>query len=89
MSPTARQVARLAGELDSVARRLKNLIPLFQILDGESRALRTAKNPEPVSFIKGWLETKPDQHTVVAVHKLIARYRMDMEIGETEEIIKP
>ena len=90
MSPTARQVARLIGELDSVSRRLKNLIPLFQILDGESRALATAKNPEPVSFIKGWLETKPDQNTVLAVHTMIARYRMDMDLANKplEELMK-
>ena len=43
MSPTARKVARLAGELDSVARRLKNLIPDLQSLDIDSKALETAK----------------------------------------------
>jgi len=43
MSPTARKVARLIGELDSVSRRLKNLIPDLQRLDFESRALKTAK----------------------------------------------
>ena len=80
MSPTARKVARLIGELDSVGRRLKNLIPEFQHLDGDSAALTTARNPEPVGFIKGWLETKPDQNAVVAVHTMIAQYRMDMEI---------
>jgi len=39
MSPTARKVARLCGELDSVSRRLHNLIPDLQRLDLESRAL--------------------------------------------------
>ena len=39
MSPTARKVARLIGELDSVARRLKNLIPDIQRLDLDSKAL--------------------------------------------------
>jgi len=39
MSPTARKVARLAGELDSVSRRLKNLIPDLQRLDLDSQAL--------------------------------------------------
>ena len=39
MSPTARKVARLAGEAESVARRLKNLIPELQQLDLESKAL--------------------------------------------------
>ena len=45
MSPTARKVARLAGELDSVSRRLKNLIPELQRLDLDSRALQTATQP--------------------------------------------
>jgi len=39
MSPTARKVARLAGEAESVARRLKNLIPELQRLDLDSKAL--------------------------------------------------
>ena len=43
MSPTARKVARLAGELDSVSRRLKNLIPELQQLDLDSKALQHAK----------------------------------------------
>ena len=41
MSPTARKVARLIGELDSISRRLKNLIPELQELDLDSRALNT------------------------------------------------
>lgn len=43
MSPTARKVARLAGETNSLARRLKNLIPELQLLDADSEALKTAK----------------------------------------------
>ena len=43
MSPTARRVARLAGELDSVSRRLKNMIIDIQRLDLDSRALANAK----------------------------------------------
>ena len=43
MSPTARKVARLAGEVDSIAKRLKNLIPELQLLDADSRALVNAK----------------------------------------------
>jgi hypothetical protein len=43
MSPTARKVARLAGEQDSIARRLKNLIPELQMLDADSRALEIAR----------------------------------------------
>ena len=45
MSPTARKVARLVGELESVARRFKNLVPDLQLLDADSKALETAKNP--------------------------------------------
>ena len=43
MSPTARKVARLTGELESVARRLKNLVPDLQRLDLDSQALAHAK----------------------------------------------
>ena len=43
MSPTARKVARLAGELESISRRLKNLIPELQRLDLDSRALVGAR----------------------------------------------
>lgn len=39
MLPTTRKVARLIGELDSVNRRLKNLIPDLQRMELESRAL--------------------------------------------------
>ena len=51
MSPTARKVARLAGEADSLATRLKNLVPNLQQLDADSRALATAKQSNPV-----WLD---------------------------------
>ena len=40
MSPTARKVARLIGEIESVANRLKNLVPDFQRLDLDSQALQ-------------------------------------------------
>jgi hypothetical protein len=43
MSPTARKVARLAGEASSLATRLKNLIPELQELDLDHEALKTAK----------------------------------------------
>ena len=56
MSPTARKVARLAGEAESVARRLKNLIPELQQLDLDSKALQNARayqvegeSPHPVA----------------------------------------
>jgi len=50
MSPTARKVARLIGELDSISRRLKNLVPDLQRLDFESRALKSAKGVPPVQI---------------------------------------
>jgi len=46
MSPTARKVARLAGELDSVSRRLKNFIPELQQLDLDSQALKKTMYPQ-------------------------------------------
>ncbi len=39
MSPTTRKVARLTGELESVSRRLKNLIPDLARLESDSQAL--------------------------------------------------
>ena len=39
MSPTTRRVARLIGELGSVTKRLKNLIPDIQRLEADSQAL--------------------------------------------------
>jgi len=53
MSPTARKVARLIGEQESVAKRLKNLVPDLQRLDADSKALTTAKQNSPV-----WLNTQ-------------------------------
>jgi len=50
MSPTARKVARLAGELDSVSRRLKNLIPELQQLDLDSQALAHAKGKPDTEY---------------------------------------
>lgn len=52
MSPTARQVARLTGELDSVSRRLKNLIPDLQALDFAAKALESAVGPPPTRWEK-------------------------------------
>ena len=43
MSPVARKVARLAGEADSVGRRLKNLLVEIQELEAAREALKTAK----------------------------------------------
>lgn len=47
MSPTTRKVARLIGELDSVKRRLKNLVPELRTLELESRALHNSQYPKP------------------------------------------
>jgi len=49
MSPTARKVARLAGELESVSRRLKNRIPDLQRLDLDSQALAQSQYPKKES----------------------------------------
>ena len=43
MSPTTRKVARLIGELDSVSRRLKNLMNAIKDNEFEAQALRNAK----------------------------------------------
>jgi hypothetical protein len=43
MSPTARKIARLTGELDSVSRRLKNILVDIQLLEGDSRALKNIR----------------------------------------------
>ena len=42
MLPTTRKVARLIGELESVDRRLKNLIPELQRLELDSKALENS-----------------------------------------------
>jgi len=43
MSPTTRKVARLIGELASVERRLKNLLPEIKEIEFEAQALKNAK----------------------------------------------
>jgi len=47
LSPVARKVARLAGEANSLGRRLKNLVPEIQRLEADSEALKTAKQSAP------------------------------------------
>ena len=42
MSPTTRKVARLLGELGSIERRFKNLMPEIQRLELDSQALANA-----------------------------------------------
>ena len=56
MSPTARKVARLAGELNSVATRLKNMITDLQRLDLDSEALKTATQLKDSEAVKHRLE---------------------------------
>ena len=45
MSPTTRKVARLLGELGSIERRLKNLMPEIQHIETESQALKNSQYP--------------------------------------------
>jgi len=58
MSPTARKVARLTGELDSISRRLKNLVPELQKLDLDSQVLSKDRetmgreDEHPIEFVK-------------------------------------
>jgi hypothetical protein len=40
MPPNARKVARLIGEMESVIRRLKNMLPRIEELEADSRALK-------------------------------------------------
>ena len=52
MSPTTRKVARLIGELSSIERRLKNLLPEIKNIEFEAQALKNAKQitqPEGVT----------------------------------------
>ena len=52
MSPTTRKVARLIGELGSVERRLKNLLPEIKEIEFESQALQNGNRinqPEGVN----------------------------------------
>ncbi len=42
MLPTTRKVARLIGELESVDRRIKNLIPELQRIELDSMALNNS-----------------------------------------------
>jgi len=44
MLPTTRRVARLIGELESVDKRLKNIIPDLQRMELESQALINSMN---------------------------------------------
>ncbi len=54
MSPTARKVARLTGEIESAITRLKNLIPELQTLDLDSQALQTSERRYPLKDTDLW-----------------------------------
>lgn len=43
MSPVARKLARLAGEADSLGRRLKNLVEEVRDVEFQASALKSAK----------------------------------------------
>lgn len=47
MSPTARKVARLTGEIDSAVRRLRHLTGELQRLDGAAGAFDTLFSSRP------------------------------------------
>ena len=47
MSPTTRKLARLIGEQESIARRLKSLMPEIGEQEFKSLALKTAKQGSP------------------------------------------
>ena len=46
MLPVTRKVARLTGELDSVTRRLKNLLSDLQRLELEALAMQKSMSPK-------------------------------------------
>ena len=43
MSPMARKVGRLVGEVDGISRKLKNLIPEIERIESDAKALVNAK----------------------------------------------
>jgi len=87
MSPTARKVARLTGELESIARRLKNLTPDLQRLDLDSASLSHANSGLTLSDADAWgLQSallhglqdgylKENQEWAEAIIKRIDRFR--------------
>jgi len=54
MSPTARRVARLVGEIESSASRLKHLVPELQRLDLDSAALMKSRTRYPLNDTDLW-----------------------------------
>lgn len=53
MSPTARKLARLIGEQESIARRSKSLVVEIQRLELDSKALAYAKGEKHESYNPG------------------------------------
>ena len=47
--PTTRKVARLLGEISSIERRLKNLLPQIKELEFESQALKESMRGLPAN----------------------------------------
>jgi len=58
MSPTTRKVARLIGELESVAKRLKHLMPELQQLESGSQALFNRNKYSEVSKSESSIEKR-------------------------------
>ena len=52
MSPEARKLARLIGELESTARRLKPLVETVKRLEFEAQALANARVPSPIERVQ-------------------------------------
>lgn len=76
--PTTRKVARLQGEMQSISRRLKNLLPKIKECEFESLALETAKQ-ETVKTIDldKIIEAMPEANRLQLEGKL-----MEMRVGE-------
>jgi hypothetical protein len=54
LTPEARKLAKLIGELESVSRRLKNLVPIVERLEVDLRAEQKRQ-----AYYKGKLQPKP------------------------------
>ena len=63
MLPFTRKVARLTGEVTSIERRLKNLIPELQRLELTARAMEESikhEEAEPIDFTRDYSLTRPE-----------------------------
>lgn len=63
MSPTTRKVARLIGELDSIGRRLKNVLP--EIRDAEFTGIARKKRQEYIKNGGTFHEREPATPTPI------------------------